>query len=215
MPKKVSEIQKKEMVEGFINGETVEELSEKFNCSKVTITRHLKNKISEKLYKKLIKDNIPKNEIELSISKSKKFKLINQSTIENQIYEGEKSFSESPFLEIPPLNSEIINSNQKDFASVPILDIDFPNMVYMIVDKKIELETKLLKDYPDWQFLSEKELNRKTIEIHFDLKNAKRLCNKDQKVIKVPNTNVFKIVAPLLRARGITRIVSDDKLIAL
>ena len=34
----------------------------------------------------------------------------------------------------------------------------------MIVDKKIELETKLLKDYAEWQFLSPNELNRKTIQ---------------------------------------------------
>ena len=35
----------------------------------------------------------------------------------------------------------------------------------MIVDKKIELEIKYLKDYPHWQFLAQDELNRKTIEI--------------------------------------------------
>ena len=88
-------------------------------------------------------------------------------------------------------------------------------MVYMIVDKNIELEIKYLKEYPDWQFLSQEELNRKTIEIYFDLKIARRFCNKEQKVIKVPNTEVFKIVAPLLLNRGISRIVSADKLIAL
>ena len=48
-----------------------------------------------------------------------------------------------------------------------------------------------------------------TIEIHNDLKIAKSCCNKDQKVIKVPNTNVFKIVAPILLSRGISRIISD------
>jgi len=85
----------------------------------------------------------------------------------------------------------------------------------MIVDKKIELEIKYLKDYPDWQFLSKDDLNRKTIEIFIDIKNAKRSCNKEQKVIKVPNTEVFKIVAPILISRGISRIVSSDKLIAL
>ena len=62
----------------------------------------------------------------------------------------------------------------------------------MIVNQKIELETKYLKDYPEWQFLSKDDLNRKTIKIYFDLKSAKRDCNKDQKVIKIPNTNVFK-----------------------
>ena len=85
----------------------------------------------------------------------------------------------------------------------------------MIVDKKIELETKYLKDYPEWNFLSKDELNRKTIEIYEDLKVAKRFCNRDQKVIKVPNTDVFKIVAPILISRGISRIVSPNKLIAL
>ena len=85
----------------------------------------------------------------------------------------------------------------------------------MIVDKKIELEAKYLKDFPDWQFLPKEDLNRKTIEIYFDIKNARKYCNKDQKVIKVPNTNVFKIVAPILLSKGISRIVSEDKLIAL
>ena len=89
------------------------------------------------------------------------------------------------------------------------------NRVYMVVDNKIELETKYLRDYPEWQFLSHEDLNRKTIEIHFDLKIAKRVCNKDQKVIKVPNTNIFEIVAPILLSRGISRIVTSDKLIAL
>ena len=85
----------------------------------------------------------------------------------------------------------------------------------MIVDKKTELDFKYLKDYPRWQFLSEDELNRKTIEIFEDIKIAKSFCKKEQKVIKVTNTNVFKIVAPLLLKRGISRIVMPDKLIAL
>ena len=85
----------------------------------------------------------------------------------------------------------------------------------MIVNKSIELETKFLKEYPDWQFLSREELNRKTIEIFLDLKTAKRFCNTEQKVIKVPNTDVFRIVSPILLKRGISRIVSADKLISL
>ena len=85
----------------------------------------------------------------------------------------------------------------------------------MIVDNRIELQTKLLNDYPEWQFLSKEELERNTIEIFYDLKIAKRFCSKEQKVIKVPNTDVFRIVAPLLKSRGITRIVTSDKLIAL
>ena len=83
------------------------------------------------------------------------------------------------------------------------------------MDKNVELKTKLLREYISWQFLPEEELNRKTIEIYFDIKTAKRICSKEQKVIKVPNTDVFKIVAPLLLSRGISRIVSEEKLISL
>ena len=85
----------------------------------------------------------------------------------------------------------------------------------MIVSNKTELETKFLKEYPEWQFLSQNDLDRKTIQIFMDFKIAKRFCNKDQKVIKIPNTDVFRIVSSILISRGISRIVSDDKLIAL
>ena len=63
--------------------------------------------------------------------------------------------------------------------------------------------------------LSEEDLNRNTIEIFYDLKAAKRSVKKEQRVIKVPNSNVFNITAPILRARGISRIVSSELLIAL
>ena len=75
--------------------------------------------------------------------------------------------------------------------------------------------TKQLKNFPEWQFLSLDDLERNTITIYFDLKIAKRSCNRDQKVIKVPNTNVFKIVAPILISKGISRIVTEDTLISL
>ena len=119
------------------------------------------------------------------------------------------------FFEIVPLDSEISNETQKDFASIPISEIDFPSTVYMIVDKKIELDIKLLRDYPTWNFLAKEELDRKTIEIYFDLKIAKRFCSKEQKVLKVQNPEIFKTVAPILVSRGISRIVSAENLIAL
>ena len=83
------------------------------------------------------------------------------------------------------------------------------------MDKKIELEVKLLKDFPEWEFLPQDDLNRKTIEIFFDLNLAKKSCNKEQKVLKVPNTDVFRITTPILIAKGISRIVCPENLIAL
>ena len=224
MAKRLTEKQIEEIVKLFISGISIEQLSEQFNCTKLTISRNLKKSLGEIKYKEfLVNSKLKKNKKQkinyqnkvvreintVPINKNKDLQEIGKEKIEEEFYK----FSE--FIEIAPLNYDIENTLQKDLSSVPISDINFPKTVFMIVDKKVELETKYLKDYPKWQFLSEDELKRKTIEIYFDLKIAKSFCGKEQKVIKVPNTEVFKIVAPILRSRGISRIVSSDKLIAL
>ncbi len=222
MAKRLSEKDKEEIVKFFTLGKTIDELSIEFSCTKLTISRNLKKCLGEKNYKESFyslqpsKKVIDKQSETLREEKDNDLnnEKLNQGKKNND--KNEEVFSSlTPFIEIAPLNYEIENVTQKDFSSIPITEFQFPNSVYMIVDKRIELETKYLKDFPIWQFLSEDELNRKIIEIYEDLKIAKRLCNKDQKVIKVPNTEVFKIVAPILRFRGISRIVSSDKLIAI
>ena len=225
MAKRLTEKQKKEIIQSFQHGKTVEFLSEKFNCNKLTIVRNLKKILGEAKYKNYIAKhkslNLIADDMKINLKKEPEFDLetfntkedLLDNTIDKQI---ESEFSPaSSFFEIAPLDCDIDNSNQKDLSSVPISEMNFPKTVYMIVDKKIELETKYLKDYPEWQFLSEDELSRKTIEIHNDLKIAKSKCNKEQKVIKVPNTNVFRLVAPFLISKGISRIVASNDLIAL
>ena len=218
MAKRLTNKQIDEIVTRFSNGKSIEELSKEFECTKLTISRNLKKKLGEKNVKELILQKkstkkLPENKIKnSSVEEIINSNLSSSSEFNNNFH---NEAHESTFFEIPPLNCEIESSNQKDLSSRSLEEISFPNLVYMIVDKKIELEIKLLKEYPDWRFLSKEDLNRKTIAIYYDLKSAKRLCTKDQRVIKVPNTNVFKIVAPLLISRGITRIISEDKLIAL
>ena len=227
MTKRLTEKQREEIKMSFTKGKSIEFLSEKFKCTKLTITRNLRKDLGELDYKELLNKNKNINDDnkfnqdenfvllneELNSTKSEK-DFLDKNNLNNNI--ENINFSKTPeFFEIPPLDYEIENTPRKDLSSTPISEIEFPPMVYMIVDKKIELEIKYLKDYPDWSFLSNDDLKRKTIEIHVDLNTAKRLCNKEQKVIKVPNTNVFKIVAPLLKSRGISRIIGLDKLIAL
>ena len=225
MAKRLTERQKKEIINLFTSGITIDELSNKFFCTKLTISRNLKKSLGENQYKhllnkysfnkKLNNNKIKNNQLIKSASKSDIIINTNshQEDLDNRI---EEEFSNAPeFIEIAPLNCDIENSQGKDLSSIPISDIDFPKTAFMIVDKKVELEIKHLEDYPKWQFLSPNELKRKTIEVFFDLKSAKSFCGKEQKVIKVPNTDVFRIVAPILRSRGISRIVSSDKLIAI
>ena len=215
MAKRISPNEKKEIINDFINKKTLEEISEKFNFTKITITRHLKKSLGEdkfsELNKLIKKGNKYWHHQDLDYSNNSNENLEKKS----EKFTSEDSFSENAFLEIAPLDLEIDNKPQMDLSSVSITEVDLPKVVYMIVDKQIELKTKLLKEYVEWNFLSEKDLNRNTIEIFYDLKTAKRFTKKDQRVIKVPNSDLFKITAPILLSRGISRIVSSEVLISL
>ena len=215
MAKRLTDKEKEDIVKFFISGKTIDELSKDFNFTKLTIIRNLKKTLGRE-YQDLI--NKSKLDIKYKNSNEKKdFNVKNQNLTKSVNNENlnEDSTLFTPFVEITPLNYEIENIPRKELSSIPIADIDFPKIVFMIVDKKVELEIKLLKDYPEWNFLPIDDLNRKTIEIYYDLKIAKRFCNKEQKVIKIPNTDVFRIASPSLLARGISRIISADRLIAL
>ena len=222
MAKRLSEKQKEEIKINFLDNQSVEILSEKFNCTKTTIIRNLKKSLGEKKYKEILNRlNEP-----FDIEGENFLENDNKQTFEENIIKKtedtsigisneDKISSFESFIELTPLDHDFEDVTQKDISSIPLSEIKLPNMVFLIVKKEIELETKYLKDYPEWQFLPQNDLKRKTIEIHFDLKTAKRMCNKDQKVIKVPNTDVFRIVAPILMSRGISRIVTAENLISI
>ena len=225
MAKRLTEKQKKIITDSFKDGETIENLSKEFKCTNSTIIRNLKKDLGEKIYKeiaKMIKNSSQNNlyenssienyetDLRLEISKNNFKEIGNFKDIETEL-----NPSVSEFVEISPLDYEMDDLSRKELSSVPISEIDFPKVVYMVVDKKIELEIKLLKDFPEWNFLPQDDLLRKTIEIFFDLNLAKRSCKKEQKVLKVPNTDVFRIASPVLIAKGISRIVCAENLIAL
>ena len=218
MGKRLTDKQKEEIIKLFASGVKVDDLSLQFNCTKFTISRNIKKKIGEEQYNLLLTRNKLNNNkiIDHKIEKHDQNKIPKNTKKANKTDSPPEDLTQmSEFIEIVPLNLDIDNSHQKELTSVSISEVNLPKTVYMIIDKKVELEIKYLKDYPKWQFLSQDELNRKAIEIYYDLKIAKSFCQKEQKVIKVPNTNVFKIVAHILSSRGISRIISAENLIAL
>ena len=227
MTKRLTEIQKEEIVKSFKDGIDIGVLSQKYNCTNSTIIRNLKKNLGELKYKEYF--NKKKSSKEKSITnknqtndfKNKDFDSddLREDFNNPKVLNGNLTASNfapmDAFFEIAPLDYEIDSSSRKELSSVSLSEVDFPKVVYMVVDKKIELEIKLLKDFPEWDFLPNGDLNRKTIEIFFDLNLAKRSCNKEQKVLKVPNTDVFRIAAPALLKKGISRIVCAENLIAL
>ena len=227
MARRLTEEQIEEIIKCFENGTNIDLLSQKFNCTKLTVIRNLKKNLGELKYidllnkNKSLKGKFKTNKIQSSnllktnIDNADLIKDSNDPKVLNENITASNFAPIDSFFEIAPIDYEMDDSSRKEFSSVPISEIDFPKVVYMVVDKKIELEIKLLKDFPEWEFLPNDDLNRKTIEIFFDLNLAKRSCNKEQKVLKVPNTDVFRIASPVLIAKGISRIVCAENLIAL
>jgi len=225
--KRLTAKQKEEIMKSFESGINIDVLSKKYICTKSTITRNLKKNLGELKFKELFnklkslkeKSKTNNNQInDFPETNLDNLNLQNDSNDRKVLNEDKTVPNFAPndyFFEIAPIDYEIENSSRKEFSSVPISDVDFPKVVYMLVDKKIELEIKLLKDFPEWEFLPLDDLNRKTIEIFFDLNLAKKSCKKEQKVLRVPNTDVFRIASPVLKAKGISRIVCAENLIAL
>ena len=226
MTKRLTENQKEEIVKSFKSGTAIDILSKKYNCTSSTIIRNLKKYLGELKYRELCnisksskaKSKTHSNQVNNLVTTFDIDDLENDSNNLKVLNENITATNIAPndyFFEIAPINYEIDNLSRKELSSIPLSEVDFPRVVYMVVNKKIELEIKLLKDFPEWEFLPYDDLNRKTIEIFFDLNLAKKCCNKEQKVLKVPNTDVFRITAPFLLARGISRIVCAENLIAL
>ena len=217
MPKKVSDLQKTEILNSFKSGMNLKDISAIYNFSLPTIIRQLKNIIGVKKFNEIKNKNLNSSKNE------KKYNpIINKSDItyeeSKKTYESDMTCAsdqlEERFFEIVPIEEVIELSVQKELASEPLKDANLPDVVYMLIDKNIELIPKMLKEYPEWSFMPKEDLKRYTLEIFDDHKFAKKLCTKNQKLIKVPNSKVFFLASNFLKSKGITRIIFNNLLLA-
>ena len=151
MPKKVSESQKKAILDAFINGNDINAISKQYNFSPITISRQLKKLLSKNDFEKIKTKNLK------LIKKNSDNNLVEKKGIikkdENEEVLHNRSLEESMF-EIVPIIQEIEISKQKDFTTQPLKEAKLPDLVYMLIDKNIELSPKLLGDYPQWSYMS-------------------------------------------------------------
>lgn len=212
MPKRVSIQLKQDFVSSFLRGTSIEEISNLYKFSSQTIIKNLKSSLGEVEFKKTKLNNQKINNLNKTDSNRK---IFNPSINDLNHKSNYEELDNNSFIEILPILTDVNFKDQKEITSKPILNYKFPCTVYMLINKTIELEIKTLRDYPEWSFLPEKDLNRMCLEIFDDHKYAKKLCSKNQKLIKIPNPNVFSIASDLLKSKGITRIIFNKLLLAL
>ena len=116
MAKRLTEKQKKEIIKGFTEGETIEFISQKFNCTKLTVIRNIKINLGESKYKELKDKN--------KSSKKNNFNQTKEDLIEKNKLDPISTENDflptSTFMEITPLNCAIGNESRKEISSIPI-----------------------------------------------------------------------------------------------
>ena len=256
--RRLTKIQKDEILEAYRGGENTNTLAEKYSCSSNTINRTVKTLLPDLEYKllkeKRLKNNNKKIESDNNSCDSNNKDFEQQNSINSlqakaneeknsiQTYHESRNsdFEEIAFLPVEDLSlsepndaekSDIKKTNNNFEEIVPLIsnfdsekkELSFeilnqeslPESVYMIVDKKVELEVKSISDLPEWNFLPENELKRNAILLFSNQRTAKRSCSKNQRVIKIPNTSVFEVSKSYLVLKGITRLILEESIIAL
>ena len=179
--------------------------------------------IGQDVLSKKVNDEFDSTEVEkigfLAIEDADDFgEDLSSESQNNKNYDNDKNNQnfDNNFEVIAPLISEFDFDLEKQKLDFEILNYEsLPESVYMIVDKKVELDMQPISDLPEWEFLPENELKRNAIILFSNQRSAKRVCSKNQRVIKIPNTKIFKISKSYLISKGITRLILEDSIIAL
>jgi hypothetical protein len=117
------------------------------------------------------------------------------------------SFVPVPLVELVDDHTEI--------RAQPLTSADLPGSAYMLVDKTVELQARPLSEFSELGRLSADEQHRQALMVFVNPRQAKRLCGRSQRVIKLPDTAVLSRTAPYLLAQGISRVVIEGALFAL
>ncbi|MEB3201162.1 MAG: hypothetical protein VKK62_11650 [Synechococcaceae cyanobacterium] len=127
----------------------------------------------------------------------------------------EEADSQADLFVVVPLAGTSVDDGAPALEARPLEEAVLPGSVFMLVDKTVELEVKPLRDFSDLPPLAEEEQERQALMVYANSRNAKRQCGRTQRVIKVPDTDVFRRTAPYLVRKGITRLVVDGALYSL
>lgn len=111
---------------------------------------------------------------------------------------------------IPHLRSRI-----SDINILPLSAASFPRNCYLVIDRAAELITRPLEAFSDLGDIPPEEFHQETLPVFDNHKIARRFSKRSQRVIKVPDSQVFQKAKTHLRGKGITRLLLDGQVYSL
>ncbi|GAB4135504.1 MAG: hypothetical protein Fur0046_08310 [Cyanobacteria bacterium J069] len=98
---------------------------------------------------------------------------------------------------------------------LPLSEAKLPKSCYLVVDRTSDLVTRPLKDFAGLGLIPDAEEEERTLPVFDNHRVAKRYVRRMQRVVKVPDGQVFLKASPYLQAKGITRLLIDGRVYSL
>lgn len=115
----------------------------------------------------------------------------------------------------PPVDVREVLQVGAAIEVLPIAEALLPRTCYVVVDRMAELVTRPLKDFGDLGQIPGAEVQANTLPVFDNHRIARRFSHRAQRIVKVPNGNMFKKTNAHLVAKGITRLLVNGRIYAL
>jgi transposase-like protein len=109
----------------------------------------------------------------------------------------------------------MIGKHGKVVSVKPFRDAVLPKSCYLVIDRLSELIVRPLKELTPNGTIPETEVRQKTLPIFDNHRVARRFSLRTQRVIKIPDSELFRKTTHSLKAKGITRIFLDGQVYTL
>lgn len=242
-PGRLTDSQKQELLTRYRQGESSAALADAFSCSANTVSRTVRSLLSAEEYSDLkasrargsavkpepvssepvesdavaaqaTDEPVDDSASALALDDADDFGADEPDDFSEEEPSGAFAGGEE-FHEVAVLPLDLPQVNTQQLHCLPFEAGVLPDSVYMLVDKTVELDPRPLSEFPELGVAGPDELDHQALCLFTSPRTAKRQCGRSQRVIKVPDTQVFAITTRYLVARGITRLLVEGSLYAL
>ena len=187
----LTESQKAQIVEQYRAGDSSVVVAKQFGCSDRTVMRLVRARLSP---------------AELEQLKEHNRKRSNQAHTPPV---AEQTLDKAT-------NTDQPTDQPKEAAQAVNLDVNqLPSPLYLLVERSVELQPQTLGSLQQLGPLHTEEQQRQGLILFSNVRQARRQCRRNQRIVKVADPTLLGKTAPHLLARGISRLVIEDTLYAL
>jgi hypothetical protein len=112
-------------------------------------------------------------------------------------------------------NKTLSQSDADQIQILPLSEANLPRTCYLVIDRFSELITRPLKAFSELGEIPPEEIQKKTLPIFDNHRVASRFSARNQRVFKIPDSQILQKTAPYLQAKGITRLLVDGQVYRL